>query len=236
MNRSSLGFVQSLLQDRALSETNCSNYTIMRYERDIQEWFDYVSEVQMKGAALRIVFQKARLVFYPKKVSLKIVEGMVKEIVEVYEKRVSSYRKALFGGILDYPSSKLIKELSLSDSSKYPKLYNIKHEETGLLFKTGYAMWGSEPVVLTSQRSSNSDDGFAFKGVPDSQDFSTSFGIVFNKDGRWNLRGSRHKYTLDHPSQWNVCLDEKQEEKGFWSSEGYNHGVTSEKLGLFGQR
>lgn len=231
INKGSLESVQSLLQDRVQSDTYCSTYTVMQYEKDVKEWLEYVSEIQTKGAALRILYQNSRLKFTPVKVSVKTVEGLVKDIVETHKKRIDSYRKALLGGILDYPSSKLLKELSQNDPNvSYPKLFSIKHEDSGLLFKFGEVKYSHKPILLTTERGIDKYDSFSYKGVADKQELNASLGLIFNSDGRWRLRGSRYKYNLDHPSQWTVCRDDDDN----WGNNFY--GVSGEHLGLFGRK
>lgn len=243
LNKSSLQFVHSLLKDRLESDSHSSNYTILDYESDVQAWLDWFSEIQLKGAALRVIYQESRMLLKSKngsasKVSKETVQGMVKRILDTCNDRMDSYKKALLGGVLDYPSTRLFKELTQNDpTTSYPDLYHIKHEATGRLFKIGRAMCSKKPIMLTSERASGesfwkstgADDAFTYKDVEDPKDFSSSFGLVFNKDQQtWALRGSRYNCSLDHPSQWTVCRDDEDGKN--------NNGVEGERLGLFGRK
>lgn len=243
MNKTSLEFVHSLLKDRLESDSHSSNYTILDYEADVQAWLDWFSQIQLKGAALRVIYQESRLLLgsgeaSPNEVSKEIVQRMIKRILDTCNNRIDFYKQNLLGGALDYPSTRLFKELARDDPTiSYPNLYHIKHEDTGRLFKVGRAYYSSKPVMLTSGRSSGessilikgSDDAFTYEGVEDPKDFSSSFGLVFNKDQTWSLRGSRYNYCLDHPSQWTVCRDDDEDGRN-------NEMVEGEKLGLFGRK
>lgn len=241
VTRKNLDSIRAIMQDRVQSSAYCWDYTIMRYKNDIDEWLAYISDVQTKGAALLILHQKARLIFTPKTVTISSVEAQIRQIVEDLKDRIKDYKAILLGHILDYPSSKLLINLSENDPNKaYPRLFTIKDENSGLKFKTGNVSFSQKPIVLTSSRSSSYQDGFGYKDVPESQDLSSSFGFVFNKDtGKWNLRASRFKYSLDHPSRWTVSRDDEDVKVTMWGGVvhyGNNEGVPGEHLGLFGRK
>jgi hypothetical protein len=194
INKPFLFYIQEHLDNRLKSVDGHYNYNLLDYESDVRAWSEYFTDIQLKGAALLIIYLQSRLAWYPESFKEKSILSQISDLVTQTQVRIQEYEKNLLY-VCEYASFKLLKETSQNDPKvTYPKLLKIQSESDSVYWKVDYEGEYYYPSLITTN---NLGFNYILRTDSDHHWFNSTFSFALNADGTWNLRGSARKYSLD---------------------------------------
>lgn len=215
INKPFVIYIQEHLDNRLKSVDGHYKYNLLDYESDVRAWTEYFSDVQLKGAALLIIYLQSRLAWYPESFKQASILSRISDLVKETEGRIQEYEKSLLY-VLEFGSFKLLKEMSQNDPKvSYPKLLKIQSESESIYWKVDYERELYYPSLITTNKI---DGKYLFRTDSDHYWFNSTFSFALNTDGTWNLRGSAKKYSLDAKSMNTIARSDG--EKGYNSGHG----------------
>lgn len=167
-----------------------ATFNIMKYEYEVTRWRNEFVNSEKMGTALLLLYEQCR---NPKLVYDK--EATKQSILKTSQDRITSIDQVLLGGVLTWPSSKLLLELARTNlQTDFPKLWKFK-------------IPGSDKIMAVDEKfypaPGNSQGGGSwtptFLEVIPTYHHNTNkfFGLEHHDDGTWRVRCTRNLMNVD---------------------------------------